>query len=281
MKTFFGAALALAIATLSQAWAADFDPVVRIGVLTDFSSVYKDNTGDGSFVAAQMAVDDFLAAHPETVLKPQLLKADHQNKTDIGLQVARQWYDQGVDVIADIANSAIALGISSLAAQDDKVVLVTSAGTTDLTGKSCNTNTLQWGFDNYSNTGVVKSLVKTGLKTWFFITADYTYGQNLEKQAQQFVEAAGGRVVGDVKHPLGTQDFSSYVLTAQASGAPGDRPRQRRERLHQCPETGLGIRRNKDAGHCRHVYGNQRPACARSRRRRRPPVRSALLLGRK
>ncbi len=165
MSKVLGAIAAFLMAS-GPAYAADFDPTIRIGVLTDFSSVYKDNTGDGSYVAAQMAVDDFLAQYPDTILKPVLLRGDHQNKADVGLQIARQWFDQGVDVAVDLANSAVALGVSGLGVADNKVVIVTSAGSTDLTGKACNANTIQWGFDNYGTVGAVKSLVESGLKKW-------------------------------------------------------------------------------------------------------------------
>ncbi len=212
-------AAAFAVGMTSTGFAENFDPVVKIGVLSDFSSVYKDNTGDGSYAAAQLAIDDFLAQNPKTVLKPVLLRGDHQNKPDLGLSMAREWFDQHVDVITDLSNSAIALGVSGLAAQYNKVALATSAGSTDLSGKDCNANTLQWGFDTYTNTSVARSLTESGLKSWFFITADYTYGQSLEKNARKFVVDAGGKVLGNVRHPLGAQDYSSYLLTAQSSGA--------------------------------------------------------------
>lgn len=200
---------------------AQFDGAVKIGVLTDFSSVYQDNTGNGSLAAARMAIDDYLAAHPGSALKPVVINADHQNKADIGSATARRWFDEeGVDAIVDLANSAVALGVAGLAAEKNKVTLVTSAGTTRITGDACNANTLHWGFDNYGiSSATAKAVVQSGGRNWFFITADYAFGHDLEGQASRVVRASGGQVLGTARHPLGTQDFASFLLQAQGSGA--------------------------------------------------------------
>ena len=218
--------LAAAAALLSGILAAPTaraarEDTVRIGVLTDFSSVYQDNTGRGSLAAAEMAVDDYVAAHPKSALKLEVVSADHQHKPDIGLSTARRWFDQeGVEAIVDLTNSAIALGVSALAAEKNRVAIVSSSGTTRLTGDSCNANTLHWGFDNYGiSSATAKATVTSGGKEWFFITADYAFGHDLEKQTSEIVEANGGKILGTVRHPLGTQDFASFLLQAQGSGA--------------------------------------------------------------
>src|SRR5690606_4567464 len=174
------------------------DGTVKIGVLTDFSSVYRDNTGEGSVAAARMAVDDYLAAHPDSALKPTVISADHQHKPDVGLATARRWFDEeGVEMIVDLTNSAIALGVSGLAAEKNRVAIVSSSGTTKLTGDSCNANTLHWGFDNYGiSNATAKAVVASGGQTWFFISADYAFGHDLEAQTAATVEAIGGKVLG-------------------------------------------------------------------------------------
>lgn len=219
MKLATSICVAAALAS-SAVMAQDFNPAVEIAVLTDYSSVYKDNTGEGSFVGAQMAIDDFMKNHPDTTLRPTVVRLDHSNKTDLGLSMAREFYDKGGDLLLGTANSAIALGAANLAKEDNKVVIIISAGSTDIHGKGCTPNSMHWGFDSYASVGAVRALVQEeGLDSWFFITADYTYGHNLQAQAAQFVEKNGGKVVGEVQYPLGASDFSSYVLSAQSSGA--------------------------------------------------------------
>src|SRR5690606_33770543 len=169
----------------------------------------------------RMAVDDYLAAHPDSALKPTVISADHQHKPDVGLATARRWFDEeGVEMIVDLTNSAIALGVSGLAAQKNRVAIVSSSGTTKLPGDSCNANTVHWGFDNYGISNATgKAVVASGGQTWFFISADYALGDDLEAQPAETVEAIGGKVLGQVRHPLGTQDFASFLLQAQGSGA--------------------------------------------------------------
>jgi branched-chain amino acid transport system substrate-binding protein len=223
LKTIIAAAttmVALSFAA-STAMAQDFDGTVKIGVLNDRSSLYADTTGPGSEVATRMAVDDYMKAHPNSILKVTVVAADHQNKPDIGAAIARQWFEKdGVDMIVDVPNSAVALAVSDIAKQLNKVNVNASAGTTRLTGDACNQNTLHWNFDNYAlANGTGRAVIATGGDTWFFITADYAFGKDLEEQTAAVVKAQGGKVVGAVRAPLNTPDFSSFLLQAQGSGA--------------------------------------------------------------
>jgi branched-chain amino acid transport system substrate-binding protein len=205
----------------TAASSAPFDGTVKIGVLNDMSSLYQDTTGPGSVAAVNLAVKDYLAANPSTKLKPSVVFADHQNKPDIGANVAREWYDRdGVDVVIDVPNSAVALAVSEVTKQKNKVNLNTSAGTTRLTGDLCNANTIHWNFDNFAlANGTGRAVVATGGDTWFFLTADYAFGHDLEAQTSAVVKAQGGKVLGGVRVPLNTPDFSSFLLQAQSSGA--------------------------------------------------------------
>jgi branched-chain amino acid transport system substrate-binding protein len=192
---------------------------VKIGVLTDMSSLYASATGPGSVAAAKLAVEDFNpAAHG---MKVDIVSADHQNKPDIGSNIARQWFDvDGVDVIVDVPNSGVALAVSDVTREKNKVFLVSGAAISDLTGTKCSPNTIHWTYDTWmlaNSTG--KSVVKTGGDTWFFLTSDYAFGHALERDTTAVVLANGGKVLGSVSHPLNTQDFSSYLLQAQASKA--------------------------------------------------------------
>ena len=209
-----GAALAL-IGTAAEAQ----DTVVKIGVLSDMSGIYSDLAGPGSVIAAKMAVEDFNpAAHG---MKVEIVSGDHQNKPDIGLQMANQWYDvDKVDMIVDVPNSGIALAVSQVTNQKNKVFLVSGAGASDLTGRKCSPNTVHWTYDTWMLAhGTAGALVKNGGDTWFFITADYAFGQALARDATGVVWANGGKVLGTVGHPLSTQDFSSFLQQAQASKA--------------------------------------------------------------
>ena len=193
--------------------------VVKIGVLSDMSSLYADATGLGSVAAANLAMQDFnSAAHG---MKVEILSADHQNKPDIGSNIARQWLDvDGVDVIVDVPTSSVALAVSDLVRERNKVLLVSGGGTSDLTGSKCSPNTIHWTYDTWMLAhGTAGQLVKSGGDTWFFLTADYAFGQALERDAASVVLANGGKVLGSVHHPLNTQDFSSFLLQAQQSKA--------------------------------------------------------------
>jgi branched-chain amino acid transport system substrate-binding protein len=193
-------------------------PAVKIGVLNDQSSVYADSQGIGSVIAAQFAVDDY--AGPLGV-KAEVVSADHQNKVDVGATIARNWYEvQGVDVIMDVPNSAVALAVNVLARDLNKVLIGSGAGTADLTGKACTPNTVHWTYDAWElGHGFAKAIYARGGRKWFFLSADYAFGKDLEGNAAEEVTALGGEVLGAVRAPLGASDFSSYLLRAQASGA--------------------------------------------------------------
>ncbi|MDB5512458.1 MAG: transporter permease [Enterovirga sp.] len=192
---------------------------IRIGVLNDQSGVFADYQGEGSVIAARLAVADF--GGKAGGVPVEVVTADHQNKTDIGIAIAREWFDRGgVDMIVDVPNSAVALGVNTLARDKNKVFLGSGAGTAELTGKQCSPNTVHWTYDTWAlGHGLARALVANGGKSWFFISSDYTFGKDLEGAAADQVKADGGTVLGAARHPLGTSDFSSYLLQAQSSGA--------------------------------------------------------------
>jgi branched-chain amino acid transport system substrate-binding protein len=192
---------------------------VKIGVLTDMSSLYADATGPGSVAAAKMAIADFTKTHPN--VKVELVSGDHQNKPDVGSQITNQWYDvDKVDMVIDVPNSGVALAVSQITATKNKVFVVSGAASSDLTGPKCNANTVHWTYDTWMlANGTGKAMVKTGGDTWFFLTADYAFGYALERDTAAVVEKNGGKVLGKVRHPLNTNDFSSFLLQAQASKA--------------------------------------------------------------
>ena len=213
------AALALAFAG-GAAQAQISGNVVKIGVMNDMSGVYADIGGPGSVVAAKMAVEDFQKTS-KAGLKVEIVSADHQNKPDVGSTIARQWYDtDGVDAIADVPTSSVALAVSQVTRDKGKAFLATGPATADLTGKACSPNTVHWLYDTWMlANGTGSAIVKTGGDTWFFLTADYAFGHALERDTEAVVLKAGGKVLGKVRHPLATQDFSSFLLQAQASKA--------------------------------------------------------------
>ena len=192
---------------------------VKIGVLSDMSSLYSDIGGAGSVIAAKMAIADFAKSNPD--VKVELVSGDHQNKPDVGSQIANQWFDvEKVDMIVDVPNSGVALAVSQIANQKNKVFLASGPAASDLTGPKCNANTIHWTYDTWMlANGTGKALVKTGGDTWFFLTADYAFGHALERDTAAAVEASGGKVLGKVRHPLNTNDFSSFLLQAQSSKA--------------------------------------------------------------
>ncbi len=195
------------------------DGVIKIGVLNDQSSLYADLSGPGSAVAAKLAVEDFGAA--KKGMKVEIIQADHQNKADVGSAIARQWYDTDkVDVIVDVPNSAVALAVNQVTREKGKAFLNSGAASSDLTGKACSPNTIHWTYDTWMlANGTGSALVKTGGDTWFFLTADYAFGHALERDTEAVVLKSGGKVLGKVRHPLNTQDFSSFLLQAQSSKA--------------------------------------------------------------
>src|SRR6059036_2550780 len=195
------------------------DGVVKIGVLNDQSGLYADLAGQGSVVAARMAVEDYGAE--KKGMKVEVVFADHQNKADVGSAIARQWYDvDKVDLIVDVPNSGVALAVSQITRDKGKAFIVSSAATSDLTGKACSPNTIHWTYDTWAlANGTGNAIVKTGGDTWFFLTADYAFGHALERDTEAVVVKHGGKVLGKVRHPLNTSDFSSFLLQAQASKA--------------------------------------------------------------
>jgi branched-chain amino acid transport system substrate-binding protein len=210
---------AAVVFAITPAAAEISDGKVKIGVLTDMSGPYSDNVGAGAVLAAKMAVEDFggtVAGMPI-----EIVSADHQNKADIGSAIARRWYDaEGVDAITEVVSSAVALAVQQITREKNKVLLATGPGTPDLTGKACSPVGIHWAYDNYALANVATApLVQKGLKSWYFITADYSFGHALQAEASKVIAANGGQVLGSAQHPLNTADFSSYILQAQASKA--------------------------------------------------------------
>ncbi|WPO40834.1 ABC transporter substrate-binding protein [Tardiphaga sp. 42S5] len=217
-RQFLVCAAALTLWT-STASAQVSDDVVRIGVLTDLSSWGRDNSGPGSVEAAKMALEEF---GPTVLGKPiEIISADHQMKSDVGIQIARNWFDAGkVDAVVDIPNSAIAIAVHNLAKDRNKIALLSGPGASTLTDELCSPNTVHFTYDTYALAKVTASaVVAGGGKSWFFITADYAFGNQLEQDATRFIKASGGTVLGGVRHPTNTADFSSFALQAQNSKA--------------------------------------------------------------
>ncbi|MBP2297626.1 ABC transporter substrate-binding protein [Azospirillum picis] len=214
-----GTALLTLAGTAVQANAQVSDNVVRIGVLNDRSGIYADLAGEGSAIAARMAAEEFgnkVAGAPI-----EIIVADHQNKADIAASKAREWVDTGgVDAIADVPNSAAALAVQGITKDKKRIFLMSGPGATALSGAQCSPYGFQWTYDNYAMAaGTGRALVEQGKKKWFFVTADYAFGQSLEEETTKMVKSLGGTVAGAVRHPLGTSDFSSFLLQAQGSGA--------------------------------------------------------------
>ena len=193
--------------------------IVKLGVLTDETGVLSTPSGEGSIEATRMAVEDFGG---KVAGKPiEIIHADHQNKTDIGAAIARRWIDvDGVDAIIDVPNSAIVLAVQEIAKEKNRVLLVSTAATADLTGKACSPVGVHWTWDTYAvAASAAKAIVLQGGDSWFFLTADYAFGHAMQRDATRFIEASGGKVIGSVRHPLGTADFASFLLQAQSSRA--------------------------------------------------------------
>jgi branched-chain amino acid transport system substrate-binding protein len=218
-KTGFLLASLIASAMIMTMSAQAQDISVKIGVLNDRSGIYADLSGEGSVVAARMAVEDFGAA--EKGINVEIVSADHQNKPDVAANIARQWYDEdGVDVISDVPTSSAAFAVNDITREKDKILLISTGASSDLTGKACSPNTVHWTYDTWSLAhGTGSAMVQVGGDTWFFLTADYAFGHALEADTSAVVEAAGGTVVGSVRHPFPGTDFASFLLQAQASGA--------------------------------------------------------------
>ena len=219
MKRTLGLVALAASLACGTAYAQQKQIDVKVGVLTDMASLYADDTGIGSVIAAKMAAEDFMKKHPN--VKVSVVSADHQNKADVGTNIANQWYDvDHVDMIADVPNSGVALAISQVAAAKNKVFVASGPASSDLTGSKCSPNTVHWTYDTWMlANGTGKAIVKNGGDTWFFLTADYAFGYALERDTAAVVEANGGKVLGKVRHPINNSDFSSFLLQAQASKA--------------------------------------------------------------
>jgi len=211
--------LLIVAAALLAATVANAETQVKIGVMNDRSGLYADMSGEGSVVAAKLAIEDFKAA--DKGLKVEVVSADHQNKADVAINTAREWFDQqGVDIIVDVPNSGVALALSELIKEKNKVFINSGAAASDLTGAKCSPNTIHWTYDTWAlANGTGSAIVKRGGTKWFFITADYAFGAALERDTAKVVKENGGTVVGAVKAPLNTQDFSAFLLQAQSSGA--------------------------------------------------------------
>jgi branched-chain amino acid transport system substrate-binding protein len=218
LKRTLKAATAVA-ALLGAACPAYADMSVKIGVLNDRSGAYADISGETSVVAAKMAAEDFGAE--KKGIHVSFVSADHQNKPDTGSNIARQWFDQdGVDVIVDVPNSGVALAVAKVTREKNKIFMNSGAGTSALTGEQCSPNTVHWTYDTYALAkSTATSILKEGGKSWYFITADYAFGHQLQADASKFVKAEGGTVKGFVDAPFPTSDFSSFLLQAQGSGA--------------------------------------------------------------
>ncbi|TDR94843.1 amino acid/amide ABC transporter substrate-binding protein (HAAT family) [Enterovirga rhinocerotis] len=210
---------AVAVTALLAGGSAFAQVPVKLGVLNDMSGLYADISGPGSVVAARLAVEDF---KPESKgIKVEIVSADHQNKPDVGSTIARKWYDQdGVDVILDVTTSSVALAVSDVTKEKNKIFMISGGGTSDLTGAKCTANNVHWTYDTWAlANGTGSAVTKAGGDSWFMLTADYAFGAALDRDTSEAVKKAGGKIVGSVKHPLSTADFSSFLLQAQASKA--------------------------------------------------------------
>lgn len=212
--------LLAAAVVLPAAYAqAEIPATVKVGVLNDMNGPFADQSGRGSVIAAQMAAEDFAAQGGG--FKVEILSADHLNKPDVGAQIVREWVDRdGVDAVADAVNSGVGLAVNTVLAEKHRTFIATNVGTSDLTGKFCQPTTVQWTMDTYAlgNT-MARAMVAQGANTWYYISFDYALGAALERDSSAVLISLGGKVLGSVKHPLGTADFSSYLLQAQSSGA--------------------------------------------------------------
>jgi len=216
-RHLLGSAAALGTAPILRA-RAQSKPVIKLGVLTDLSGTYRDNTGPTSVAAAQLAIDEM---KPHLSFDVELISADHQNKPDVAATIARQWYDQGVDATIDVPTSSVALAVAQVAKEKDKIMLNASATVAALTWQQCSPNSIVWSFDTYENAhNTGGALMAAGNKSWFFITANYAFGQSLAELTAEVVKQGGGEVKGDLRYPFpDTTDFSSYLTQALSSGA--------------------------------------------------------------
>jgi branched-chain amino acid transport system substrate-binding protein len=215
------AACCTALAGISTPVAAQIsDNVVKIGLLTDMSGTYSDIAGTGTVVATRMAIEDFIAKE-KPGFKVEMISADHQNKGDVASNKARDWIDnEKVDVVGELVTTSTALAVMKIVKAKNKIALILGGASTRITNEDCNDVTVHWTYDTYAvSNGTARAVVKQGGKSWFFLTADYTFGHSLEKDAAAVVKENGGSVVGVARHPFPSSDFSSYLVTAQASKA--------------------------------------------------------------
>ena len=222
MKTGMRAAsLALLAALCTSGVGAQTPGTIKIGVLNDMSGPYADVSGKGSVIAAQMAAEDFAKQAGAGAPRVEILSGDHQNKADIGANLARAWVDRdGVAAVVDVPNSAVALAVNQIMREKDRTFLASSTATSDLTGSQCAPTTVQWTFDTWAlANGTARAVIRQGGRKWFFIGSDYALGASLIRDASQVIKAEGAAVLGDVRAPLGMTDYSSYLLQAQSSGA--------------------------------------------------------------
>ena len=219
-KTHIAKAAAIAALLAGTAQAQVSDGVVKIGVLTDLSSVYADVAGQGAVIATKMAIDDFIAAEKPS-FKIEMVTADHQNKGDIAANKAREWFERDkVDTVTELVTTSVALAVQKIAKDKNKVALMSGPAATAITNENCNDVTVHWTYDTYAlANGTAKAVTKAGGKKWFFLTADYAFGHALEKDSSDVIKANGGEVLGAVRHPFPGTDFSSFLLKAQSSGA--------------------------------------------------------------
>ena len=219
MRTILLAGVTLAALASGPANAQFSDDLIKIGVLTDRSGIYSDINGEGSVVAARLAAEEF--GNKVAGMPIEIITGDHQNKADIAANLARGWIDTDkVDVVADVPNSAAALAVQGITRDNKRIFLMSGPGSTELTGKQCSPYGFHWTWDNHAlAAGTARALVEQGKKSWYFVTADYAFGHSLEAEGASIVKQLGGTVVGSVRHPLGTSDFSSFLLQAQGSGA--------------------------------------------------------------
>lgn len=228
------------LASLLSAGAA-YATDVKIGVLNDRSGIYADIAGEGSVIAAQMAAEDFKAT--DKGINVSIVSADHQNKPDVGSNIARQWYDtENVDVIADVPTSSVALAVNEITKEKNKIFLASGPASSDLTGKACSPNTVHWTYDTWAlANGTGSAMVAQGGDTWFFVTADYAFGHALERDTSAVVEASGGKVLGRASS-FPRPGFLVLPAAGARVGCQGRRPRQCRRRHHQRGQAGVGIR---------------------------------------
>ncbi len=213
-----GRAISCAFAALAMT-ATAADASVKIGVMSDMNGPYADFSGAGSLDAVKMAVEDFRAMNK--AVSVEVVSADPQNKPDNAVTIARRWFEtENVDMVIDIPTSGVALALATIVKDKNKVMIATTAGSSDISGKACTPNTLHWTWDTWSNShGTAEAIVRSGGKSWYFLTADYTFGTTMEAEASEVIKANGGTVLGSVRHPLNATDFSSFLLQAQNSKA--------------------------------------------------------------